>query len=144
MKKEIMNQVAKMTVAEMRKAASHYGIKNTKKYKRAELEQMMVEAMVKVAEEKAAAEKTAKETEKKATEKSGKRYKAANPKATKEEINAMAAEVIDGLNNATVVADDLFQVNRKVLIVVMKNLKCERWYRTYDKPTMVDKIRAAA
>ena len=65
MKKEIMNQVAKMTVAEMRKAASQYGIKNAKKYKRVELEQMMVEAMVKVAEEKAAAEKAAKAAEKK-------------------------------------------------------------------------------
>lgn len=135
MKKEIMNQVAKMTVAEMRKAASQYGIKNAKKYKRVELEQMMVEVMVKVAEEKAAAEKKAA----KKSEKSDKRYKAADLKATKEEIEAMAVEVISNLADI-----DLFQVNRKVLIVVMKNLKCERWYRTYDKPTMVNKIMAAA
>lgn len=142
MKKEIMNQVAKMTVAEMRKAASQYGIKNAKKYKRVELEQMMVDAMVKVAEEKAAAEKAAKAAEKKAVkkaEKSDKRYKAADLKATKEEIEAMAVEVISNLADI-----DLFQVNRKVLIVVMKNLKCERWYRTYDKPTMVNKIMAVA
>ena len=37
-----MNQVAKTTVTEMRKAASQYGIKNAKKHKRVELEQMMV------------------------------------------------------------------------------------------------------
>lgn len=54
-----------MAVAEIRKAVSQYGIKNAKKYKRVELEQMMVEAMVKVAEEKAAAEKAAKAAEKK-------------------------------------------------------------------------------
>lgn len=142
MKKEIMNQVAKMTVAEMRKAASQYGIKNAKKYKRAELEQMMVEAMVKVAEEKAAAEKAAKAAEKKTVkkaEKSDKRYKAADLKATKEELEVMANEVIENLADV-----DLFQVNRKVLIVVMKVLHCEKWYRTYDKPTMVNKIMAAA
>lgn len=139
MKKEIMNQVAKMTVAEMRKAASQYGIKNAKKYKRVELEQMMVDAMVKVAEEKAAAEKAAEKKAAKKAEKSDKRYKAAELKATKEEIEAMAVEVISNLADI-----DLFQVNRKVLIVVMKNLKCERWYRTYDKPTMVNKIMAAA
>lgn len=51
----------------------------------------------------------------------------------------MAVEVISNLADI-----DLFQVNRKVLIVVMKNLKCDRWYRTYDKPTMVNKIMAAA
>lgn len=139
MKKEIMNQVAKMTVAEMRKAASQYGIKNAKKYKRVELEQMMVDAMVKVAEEKAAAEKAAEKKAAKKAEKSDKRYKAAELKATKEEIEAMAVEVISNLADI-----DLFQVNRKVLIVVMKNLKCDRWYRTYDKPTMVNKIMAAA
>lgn len=138
MKKEIMNQVAKMTVAEMRKAASQYGIKNTKKYKRVELEQMMVDAMVKVAEEKAAAEKAAEKKAAKKAEKSDKRYKAAELKVTKEEIEAMAVEVISNLADI-----DLFQVNRKVLIVVMKNLKCDRWYRTYDKPTMVNKIMAA-
>lgn len=135
MKKQIINQVAKMTVAEMRKAASQYGIKNAKKYKRAELEQMMVDVMVKVAEEKLAAEKKAV----KKAEKSDRRYKAADLNATKEEIEAMAVEVISNLANI-----DLLQVNRKVLIVVMKNLKCERWYRTYDKPTMVSKIMAAA
>lgn len=139
MKKEIMNQVAKMTVAEMRKAASQYGIKNAKKYKKVELEQMMVDAMVKVAEEKAAAEKAAEKKAAKKAEKSDKRYKAAELKATKEEIEAMAVEVISNLADI-----DLFQVNRKVLIVVMKNLKCDRWYRTYDKPTMVNKIMAAA
>lgn len=139
MKKEIMNQVAKMTVAEMRKAASQYGIKNAKKYKRVELEQMMVDAMVKVAEEKAAAEKAAEKKAAKKAEKSDKRYKAAELKATKEEIEAMAVEVISNLADI-----DLFQVNRKVLIVVMKNLKCDCWYRTYDKPTMVNKIMAAA
>lgn len=131
MKKEIMNQVAKMTVAEMRKAASQYGIKNAKKYKRAELEQMMVDAMVKVAEEKAA-EKAAE----KKTEKSNKRYKAADLKATKEEIEAMASDIVNGNWGVS----DLWQVNRKVLIVVMKMLKCEKWYRTYDKPTMIEKI----
>lgn len=163
MKKEIMSQVAAMKVVEMRKVASQYGIKSASKYRRAELEKVLVEAMfdamLKAAKEKAAAERAAekeaaakaaeekaakrndKNTKKnaKVTKKSDKRYKAANLKATKEEIEAMADDIV----NKNFGVMDFMEVNRKVLIVVMKKLHCEKWYRTYDKPTMVKKIMAA-
>ena len=53
MKKEIMNQVAQMKVAEMRKVAVRYGIKNASKFKRVDLEKMLVDAMVAEAQAKA-------------------------------------------------------------------------------------------
>lgn len=123
---EIKNTVAQMTVAEMRKTAGQYGIKNASKHKRIELEQMLVEAMI-------AAEKT------KVKKSTGKRVKAA--KVENNSIEALAKEMLEGIE--TISADELMQTNRKVLIVVMKMLHCSKWYRTYDKATMIEKITSA-
>lgn len=122
---EIKKAVANMTVAEMRKAAGQYGIKNASKHKRVELEQMLVEAM-------AAAQKVAKKS-------TGKRVKA--DKVENENIEALAKEMLEGIE--TISTEELMQTNRKVLIVVMKLLHCSKWYRTYDKATMVEKIASA-
>lgn len=122
---EIKKAVAQMTVAEMRKAAGQYGIKNASKHKRVELEQMLVEAMV-------AAQKVTKKS-------IGKRVKA--DKVENDSIEALAKEMLEGIE--TISADELMHVNRKVLIVVMKMLHCSKWYRTYDKATMVEKITSA-
>lgn len=123
MKKEIMNTVANMKVSEMRKVASQYGIKSASKYKRAELEPMLVEAMYEAAKAKAKAEK--------ANSKKAGKGKAA--KVSNDQIEVMADAIIDN----GMCAEELMLQNRKVLIVVMKKLHCNRWYRTYDKPTMV-------
>lgn len=123
---EIKKAVANMTVAEMRKVAGQYGIKNASKHKRVELEQMLVEAMV--ATEKAKAKKS-----------TGKRVKA--DKVESENVEALAKEMLEGIE--TISAEELMQTNRKVLIVVMKMLHCSKWYRTYDKSTMVEKIKGA-
>lgn len=123
---EIKNAVANMTVAEMRKAAGQYGIKNASKHKRVELEQMLVEAMVAV--EKASKKKS-----------TGKRVKA--DKVENENIEALAKEMLEGIE--TVSTEQLMNTNRKVLIAVMKLLHCSKWYRTYDKATMVEKITSA-
>lgn len=122
---EIKKAVAQMTVAEMRKAAGQYGIKNASKHKRVELEQMLVEAMV-------AAQKVTKKS-------TGKRVKA--DKVESDSIEALAKEMLEGIE--TISADELMHVNRKVLIVVMKMLHCSKWYRTYDKSTMIEKIKGA-
>lgn len=122
---EIKKAVAQMTVAEMRKAAGQYGIKNASKHKKAELEQMLVEAMV-------AAQKVAKKS-------TGKRVKA--DKVENDSIEALAEQMLEGIE--TISADELMHANRKVLIVVMKMLHCSKWYRTYDKATMVEKITSA-
>lgn len=123
---EIKKAVAEMTVVEMRKAAGQYGIKNASKYKRVELEQMLVEAMVAV---------------QKVTKKSAdKRVKAV--KVENDNIEALAKEMLEGIE--TISADELMHTNRKVLIVVMKMLHCSKWYRTYDKATMVEKIKNAS
>lgn len=124
MRKEIMNTVANMKVAEMRKVAGQYGIKNASKYKRVELEQMLVDAMVKEAEAK--------------TTKVCKAYKVDD-----EEASVMASELVEQLKANAVAVEMLMMQNRKVLIRVMKALHCKRWYRTYDKPTMVNKIAQA-
>lgn len=150
MKKEMMNKVvaeveavvANMKVVEMRKEAPKLGIKKPSQYKRTELAAMLVDKMVEVrkaeieAEEKAA--KAAKRVAKKAN--GDKRYKA--NKINNSEVDALADQIV----NATPEefnGIDLYTVNRKVLIGVMKRLHCELWYRTYDKPTMVQKITAA-
>lgn len=122
---EIKKAVAQMTVAEMRKAAGQYGIKNASKHKRVELEQMLVEAMV-------AAQKVTKKS-------TDKRVKA--DKIENDSIEALAKEMLEGIE--TISADELMHTNRKVLIVVMKMLHCSKWYRTYDKATMVEKIKNA-
>lgn len=126
---EIKNVVENMTVAEMRKAAGQYGIKNASKYKRVELQQMLIDAMV-------AKEAASKKTAKKAT---GKRTKA--EKVENENIEALAKEMLEGIE--TLSEDQLMHTNRKVLIVVMKMLHCSKWYRTYDKTTMIEKITQA-
>lgn len=131
MKKTIIAQVSEMTVAQMRKSATQYGIKNASKYKRAELETMLVDAMVAEAEANAKKDKAASKKSYKAE--TIKRYKA--EKVVEDDIETQAAEII--ANN---IVTGLFDINRKVLIVVMKKLGCEKWYRTYDKPTMIDKI----
>lgn len=131
MKKEIMNQVAQMKVAEMRKVAGQYGIKNASKFKRVDLEKMLVDAMVAEAQAKAKAEKKAQ------NKKSDKRYKAT--KVSNEQVEALANAIVE----AGMAKEELAQQNRKVLIQVMKKLHCKMWYRTYDKSTMVSKIATA-
>lgn len=132
MKKTIIAQVSNMTVAQMRKAATQYGIKNASKHKRVELEAMLVNAMLTEAKKVKAVSKSKKETGVEVI----KRYKAT--KVVEDEIEVQANEII--ANNITT---GLFGVNRKVLIMVMKKLGCEKWYRTYDKPTMIDKIKTS-
>ena len=131
MKKEIMNQVAQMKVAEMRKVAGQYGIKNVSKFKRVDLEKMLVDAMVAEARAKAKVEKKAQ------NKKSDKRYKAT--KVSNEQVEALANAIVE----AGMAKEELAQQNRKVLIQVMKKLHCKMWYRTYDKATMVSKIATA-
>ena len=127
MRKEIMNTVANMKVAEMRKVAGQYGIKNASKYKRVDLEAMLVDAMVEKAEAEAKATKASKA--KKAE------------KVENGEVIIMASELIEQLMQNPVAVEELLMAqNRKVLIKVMKALHCKRWYRTYDKATMVSKI----
>lgn len=123
---EIKKAVAKMTVAEMRKAAGQYDIKNASKHKRVELEQMLVEAMVAV-----------QRVTKKPADKRVKAVKVEN-----DNIEALAKEMLEGIE--TISADELMHTNRKVLIAVMKMLHCSKWYRTYDKTTMVEKIKNAS
>lgn len=129
MKKEIMNTVANMKVAEMRKVAGQYGIKNASKYKRVDLEAMLVDAMV---------EKAKKDQQSTKTGKAKKADKVENEKAI-----IMASELVEQLKSDAVAIEQLMAQNRKVLIGVMKALHCKRWYRTYDKPTMVSKILEA-
>ena len=131
MKKTIIAQVSKMTVAQMRKAATQYGIKNASKFKRIDLEKMIVEAMLAEAKANTKKEKVAS----KATN-ANKRYKAT--KVVEGEIEVQANAIIESK-----MVDGLFDINRKVLINIMKKLGCEKWYRTYDKPTMIDKITSS-
>jgi len=127
MRKEIMNTVANMKVAEMRKVAGQYGIKNASRYKRVDLEAMLVDAMVEEAKAKAKATKT------------GKAKKA--DKVKDEEAAIMASALVEHIRTyKNITSEELFGQNRKVLIGVMKALHCKRWYRTYDKATMVSKI----
>lgn len=129
MRKEIMNTVANMKVAEMRKVAGQYGIKNASKYKRIDLEAMLVNAMVEKAKAEVKATKTSKA--KKAE------------KVEDEKVVIMASELVEQLKSDAVAVEELMSQNRKVLITVMKTLHCKRWYRTYDKATMVSKIMEA-
>lgn len=66
-----------------------------------------------------------------------------NAKAKRISDDQVSIEV-DRLLGIQLVADDLRNVNRKVLIQMMKKLHCTKWYRTYDKPTMITKIIEAA
>lgn len=122
--KTVENKVANMSVCEMRKVAVQYGIKNASKYRRAQLSVMLIEKMVE-------AEQKAKRTVK--------RCKA--DKVSSDDVEQLAKQMLDGIETLT--DADLFHTNRKVLIQVMKMLHCSKWYRTYDKATMVEKIKGA-
>lgn len=125
MRKQIEAKVANMKVVEMRKEATKRGIKNVSKYKREQLSEMLVTIMV--AEEDAKRAKKAKSSRKKATE------------VKTEDIETLASELLEGIE--TISDEELLLTNRKVLIQVMKMLHCSKWYRTYDKATMVAKIK---
>lgn len=151
MRNEIVAAVNNMTVAEMRKAAPALGIKNARQYKREQLSEMVVDAMAAQKEQEleaqAKAEKKSnkKSASKKSTAKSAeksndKRYKA--DKVEADDVDTLVHEILSA-TPAQVDAMDLYSVNRKVLIEVMKQLHCELWYRTYDKPTMIAKITVA-
>lgn len=151
MRNEIVAVVNNMTVAEMRKAAPALGIKNARQYKREQLSEMIIDAMAAQKEQEleaqAKAEKKSnkKSASKKSTAKSAeksndKRYKANKVEA--DDVDALVNEILSA-TPAQVDAMDLYSVNRKVLIEVMKQLHCELWYRTYDKPTMIAKITVA-
>lgn len=150
MQNEVTAYVDGLKVVEMRKAAQDMGIKNVKKYRRPELVEKLIAAIVEVrkaavteayeAELKAQEQKENKKSAKKEQKATDKRYK-----ATKVEENEVD-ELVNTILRATpaeIDAMDLYNVNRKVLIKVMKELHCKLWYRTYDKPTMVVKITAA-
>lgn len=125
MRTTIKNQVAKMTVAQMRKEATKYGIKNPSKYRREQLQEMLVDAIVEASKAKAKS--------------ADKRIKA--EQVNNEEVENLAKEMLEGIE--TLSEDELMHTNRKVLIVMMKMLHCSKWYRTYDKATMVNKITQA-
>lgn len=143
---EIRTEVEGMKVAEMRKAASNYGVKNANKYKRTELVEKLVAQMTAVrksvveAEEEAKAKAAKKANKAQKKQNNGdKRYKAT--KVENEDVEAFVEELL-GKTEEQFRQVNLFDVNRKVLIELMKKLHCTLWYRTYDKPTMVAKINA--
>lgn len=140
MTNEIKNQVTEMaatqTVAQLRKLAQENGIKNASKFKRVDLEPMVIAAIVNAKLEAVKAEaKATKKAVKKSNE--DKRFKA--DKVIDEQVEALAQVIVAEKMEQV----ELFQQNRKVLIVVMKMLHCKKWYRTYDKATMVSKITEA-
>lgn len=140
MMNEIKNQVTEMaatqTVAQLRKLAQENGIKNASKFKRVDLEPMVIAAIVNAKLEAVKAEaKATKKAVKKSNE--DKRFKA--DKVVDEQVEALAQIIVAEKMEQV----ELFQQNRKVLIVVMKMLHCKKWYRTYDKATMVSKITEA-
>lgn len=142
MRNEIVAAVNNMTVAEMRKAAPALGIKNARQYKREQLSEMVVDAMAAQKEQELEAQAKAekKSNKKSASKKSEKRYKAVKVEAN--DVDGLVNEILSA-TPAQVNEMDLYSVNRKVLIEVMKKLHCELWYRTYDKPTMIAKITVA-
>ena len=146
MMNEIVAAVEAMTVAEMRKAAPALGIKNARQYKREVLSQMVVDAMVANKEQELEEAKATKKSEKKQTKsgqksnKADKRYKAT--KVDADDVDGLVNEILSATPDE-VEAMDLYNVNRKVVIEVMKQLHCKLWYRTYDKPTMIAKITVA-
>ena len=122
----IESHVSSLTVAEIRKLAVRYGIKNPSKYRRAVLVPMVVEAIAKVEHKKANAGKIVK----------------AN-KVENDQVEIIAQQLLSDIETLGVESDQLAKVNRKVLIRVMKMLHCSKWYRTYDKATMIEKIKDA-
>ena len=133
----IRAQVEGMKVVEMRKVAVKYGIKNASHFKRVELVEELFDKMVAVKKAEIEAEEQAKKEAAKAAKKANKRYKAA--KVGTEDVAALVEEMLNKTEEQFKLIN-LFDVNRKVLIELMKQLHCELWYRTYDKPTMVAKI----
>lgn len=143
---EIRAEVESMKVAEMRKVATTYGIKKPSQYRRPELTEKLVAQMAIAKKQAFEAEEAAKAAEKKAAKKASKaqnkgdkRYKAT--KVENENVEALADELL-GKTEEQFKQVNLFDINRKVLIELMKKLHCKMWYRTYDKPTMVAKINA--
>lgn len=156
-----------MKVADLRKLAPKMGLKNAKSHKGAELKELLVgiatenlkaefapkfaeaenlpetetteEPKAKKAGKKSGKSKKATKAEAKA-EKKDKRYKAT--KVETEDVDKLVADILKA-SPAEVEQMDLWHVNRKVLIEVMKQLHCKLWYRTYDKPTMIAKITGA-
>ena len=141
----IRTEVEGMKVAEMRKVAVKYGIKNASHFKRVELVEELFDKMVAVKKAEIEAEEEAKKAAKKANKaqkkqnNGDKRYKAT--KVENDDVEALADELL-GKTEEQFRQVNLFDVNRKVLIELMKKLHCTLWYRTYDKPTMVAKINA--
>lgn len=152
-----------MKVADLRKLAPKMGLKNAKSHKGAELKELLVgiaaenlkaEFATKFAEAenlpetetteepkaKKAGKKSGKSKKANKAEKKDKRYKAT--KVETEDVDKLVADILKA-SPAEVEQMDLWHVNRKVLIEVMKQLHCKLWYRTYDKPTMIAKITGA-
>lgn len=119
-------QVNGLTVVEIRRLAVKYGIKNPSKYRRVVLVPMVVEAIAKVERKKVNANK---------------RVKA--DKVENDQVEIIAQQLLSDIETLGVENNQLIKVNRKVLIRVMKMLHCSKWYRTYDKATMIEKIKNA-
>lgn len=135
MKTLTVKEVKGMTVAQLRKVAPQYGVKNASKHKRNELEQMLIDAV------EAKNAKAVKERKNSKTVAKTSRVKA--QKVSDEQVQAIADVLAQKAVKREVNSNELMLVNRKVLIRVMKALHCKRWYRTYDKPTMVQLILGA-
>lgn len=105
--KTIENKIAAMSVAQLRKVAPQYGIKNASKYKRAQLSELLYNAMTKQEEAKQIK-----------ANKSTKRFKAT--KVSNDQTEQLANEILKGIENLT--DQDMLEVNRKVLNQVMKML----------------------
>lgn len=124
----LVEEVSKMTVAEMRQAAKCLGIKSAKKYKRDVLSSMVVDAMY---ESKMAQAKAHKKSAKGSN---------ANVEVDVTSIEALLEEAVDRQS----VVEALTAYGRQALIRVMKSYHVKGWYRIYDKPTMVSRIVEAA
>lgn len=132
---------ASLKVVDLRAVAKEYGIKSAKQYKRVVLEAMVTSKAAEAwianyhDELQRKANKQSKQSKSKGN--TTKRYKA--EKVAAEDVAVVANAIVSAKPNA----EFLYQQNRKVLIDVMKMLHCVKWYRTYDKDTMVAKITSA-
>lgn len=123
----LVEQVNKMTVAEMRQTAKCLGIKNAKKYKRDVLSGMIVDVMY---QNKMAQSKVAK--------------KSAKGSNLNVEMDVAKVEAFLETADKQSAIETLMAYGRQVLIRVMKSYHVKGWYRIYDKPTMVSRIIEAA
>lgn len=132
---------ASLKVVDLRTVAKEYGIKSAKQYKRVVLEVMVAnkvaEAWIANYHDELQRKANKQSKQSKAKGNTTKRYKA--EKVVGEDVAVAANAIVSAKPNA----EFLYQQNRKVLIDVMKMLHCEKWYRTYDKDTMVAKITSA-